>query len=183
MSRNPSGFTLIELLICIVLIGLIARIVLPAAAPYQEGRIELAAADVALALRYARDEALRTGEVRGVKIINATGQVTVYRPNLATSPATVAAVLPNPLTKQPYDFNIAANTLTEGVRMKNSLKPFKYRNNATRQDDVFFDRHGMPVFINGAQRYQLESSALTLLAGNDTRSVVLVPFTGRVAIQ
>jgi secreted protein with Ig-like and vWFA domain len=95
----------------------------------------------------------------------------------------VAAILPNPLSKQPFDFNITTSALTTGVRIENTLKPFKYRNNATRQDDVFFDRLGMPVYINGAQRYQLESSALNLLSGGDTRSVVLVPFTGRVAIQ
>lgn len=183
MVQNPSGFTLIELLLCILLMGIIARIILPTMAPYREGKIELAATDIAMALRFARDEALRNGEERAVKINNTTGQVTVYRPNLATSPATVAAVLPNPLTKQPYDFNIVNNALTAGIRLENSTKPFKYRNNGTLQEDVFFDNHGIPVFINGAQRYQLESGSVQLGSGGGTRSVVLVPFTGRVTIQ
>lgn len=183
MVHNSSGFTLIELLLSILLLAIIARIVLPATAPYQEHKIELAAADIAMALRYARDEALRTGTEHAVKIDNTTSQVTVYLPNLATSPATVAAVLANPLSKQPYDFNITTNALTEGVRIVNTAKPFKYRNNATRQDDVFFDASGMPVFINGAQRYQLQNANLNLLSGNDARSVVLAPFTGRVAVQ
>ena len=181
--QNTRGFTLIELLITVLIIAVIARIVLPSTGPYQEGKLELAAADIAMALRYARDEALRTGTEHAVKVDNTTSRVTVYLPNLATSPATVAAVLANPLTKQPYDFNIATNTLTEGVRIENSVKPFKYRNNVTRQDDVFFDASGMPVFINGAQRYQLQNVVLNLLSGGDTRSVVLIPFTGRVAVQ
>ena len=183
MVQNPSGFTLIELLACILIIGIIARIILPATAPYQEGKIELAATEIAMALRFARDEALRTGEERAVRINNTTGQVTVYRPNLATNPATVAAILPNPLTKQPYDFNVVNNALTEGVRVENPGKPFKYRNNATLQEDVFFDGFGMPVLISGAQRYQLETGAVLLGSGNDNRSVVLVPFTGRVSVQ
>ena len=183
MEQNPSGFTIVELLVCILIIGIIARVALPTAASFRGEKIELAATDIAIALSFARDDAIRTGEERGIKINKTTGQVTVYRPNLATTPVTVDTVLYNPLTKKPYDFNIQDGVLTAGVSIENSENPFKYRNNAMRQEDIFFDAHGMPVFISGAQRYHLESGTVSLSSNSDTRSVALAPFTGRVIIQ
>lgn len=183
MEQNSSGFTIVELLVCILIIGIIARIAMPTAASFRGEKIELAATDIAIALSFARDDAIRTGEERGIKINKTTGQVKVYRPNLATIPVTVDTVLYNPLTKKPYDFNIQDGVLTAGVSIENPENPFKYRNNAARQEDIFFDVHGMPVFISGAQRYHLESGTISLRSGSDTRSVTLVPFTGRIIIQ
>jgi hypothetical protein len=41
----------------------------------------------------------------------------------------------------------------------------------------------MPVFIKGNARYHLESGAIKLAGGSDTRSIELSPFTGRISIQ
>ena len=183
MKQNPAGFTILELLVCILIIGIIARVAMPTAVSFRGEKIELAATDIAIALSFARDDAIRTGEERGIKINKTTGQVTVYRPNLATTPVTVDTVLYNPLTKKPYDFNIQDGVLTAGVSIENPENPFKYRNNAVRQEDIFFDVHGMPVFISGAQRYHLESGTVSLSSNSDTMSVALAPFTGRVIIQ
>jgi len=183
MKQDRSGFTLLELLVVLLLIAIVARVALPTVAPLGSGKTEVAAANIAAALRFARDDAIRNAEERGVRFDRTTGQVTVFKPNLATNPVSIDTLLYNPLTKMPYDFTIQESEFTAGVRMGNTDDLFKYRSNATRQNDIFFDANGMPVFISGTNRYHLESSGVIVEAGSDTRSIAVTPFTGRVSIQ
>jgi len=183
IKHDRSGFTIIELLVVILLIAIIARVALPTVASIGTGKNEVAAASIAAALRFARDQAIHNAVEHGVRINRVTGQVTVFRPNLTTTPVSIDTVLYNPFTKLPYDFNIAEGELTAGVSIGNTVDPFKYRNNAARQSDILFDVQGMPIFISGTDRYHLENGSIIVRAGSESSDVVVAPFTGRVAIQ
>ena len=64
---NEIGYTLIELIITITIIAVIAAIAMPAFSSGSDRQLEAAAAEFAAAMRFARTEAMRTGEPHGFR--------------------------------------------------------------------------------------------------------------------
>ncbi len=179
-GRIQPGFSLLEILAVIAILGIIAVVAMPDFSSSDETKLELAAKEVASALRFARSEALRSGEKRGVLVDHETQQVRVYK--LPTLPPPPENTLYHPITKQPYDFNVSTSAMISGVVITNTSGPFDFSGLGQRKD-VFFDRRGMPLFIEASAIYQLAGGDIRLAYGAAKRSIHLEPVTGRVTIQ
>lgn len=184
MEIGSRGFSVTETLIVITLLGIAAVVAIPSLSPIDEPRLDLAASEIANALRFARSEALRTGQVHGVDIDEQTEQVTVSKTDLGTVPVSPEYVLYHPVKKQLWDFNVNTDSATAGVEITNTTDVFDYMGTG-RFPTVLFNGLGTPLWIDTGSStiHQLADGEVTLEYRGLVRSVRVAPITGRVTIQ
>lgn len=177
------GFTLIELTIVVMILAIVAA-ALSLGPPTAESqrKVDLAAEEVAMALRFARSEALRVGAARAGAVVTASGRVYAATPDLAAGGVALGSLLMNPFDKRDYDFTVGELPAAAGVEIANSADPFVYQGLATEQSDVVFDAAGFPFYLEAGVRYPLASGAVTLRHGGAERTVVLSQIGG-VSLQ
>ncbi len=182
--RQAQGYTLIEMLLVIGLLGLIAALAIPANNGNDEVRLDRAAAAVASAFRFARSEAIRTGEGHGLTVSHVTQTVTVKKYDISVVPLITLSTLTHPISKQPYVFNVNTSSGTQGVTISNNIDVFAYED-AGRRRSVIFDPNGTPIWMVGADpvRKLLTDGTVELSYEGQQRFVSVSPMTGRVTIQ
>jgi len=169
------GHSLAEVLIVCAVLAVAAAVALPTAQPVAEFRADTAAGDVALALRFARQAAVRAGAIRMLGCDQANNRLAVYIPDTNGAAATM---LKNPLRKDDYFVRLDQNGGGQAVIASCS---FVYADKGSAST-VAFDADGNPVRGTGDPKKQaqaLSSGAIVLNAGGALRTVN-VDATGRV---
>ena len=184
VSARNRGFTITELLVVVVIIGLLAVVATPALRSSDPHKLDLAATKVAEAIRLARSESMRTGEVYGITISQASQQVRVRRYDITADPVKPLETLYHPVDKQLLDFDFDELATTQGVRINNTQDVFDYPD-AGRRRTVLFDRQGVPVWIlaGGSKIEPLTKGIVELSLDASKQAVQIAPITGRVTIQ
>ncbi len=182
--KPQTGMSLLELTLVIAILGVLAAVVLPNFSATDPAKLDLAASEVMQAIRMARSESLRTGEMHGLTISQNTHKVEVKKYDLTTSPITTEFKLYHPLEKQVYEFNVEEEPLTAGVTISNTQDAFLFSDN-NRRKSLLFDRTGAPVWFFGStdEIFRLTDGSVQLSYGNATRTIRISPLTGRVALQ
>ena len=103
---RSHGVTLVELLVVITILGVVAVVAIPNFSSSNPQTLDLAAEEFANAMRFARSEAIRTGEPRGFRQRSDTKRIRVFRPDTGTAPWTLNYDVYHPLTKQLYDIKL-----------------------------------------------------------------------------
>jgi len=186
--KPQVGFQLIELLLVVAILGVIALIAIPYLSATDPARLDAAAQEVADALRFARAEAVRTGQAHGVLVDHDASQaaykdIAVYRVDTAASPFAIAALLYHPVDKQAYDRQVVAGPETRGIAFANATAPFSFDAVGGAQQHIHFDAGGAPVQIRDGTPHRLLSGAVLLSLGRERRTVSVQPVTGRVTVQ
>lgn len=183
-NGTVSGFTFIEVLVAVLVLGILLAGLTPQLSAGNAEKLDLAASEVVAAVRFARSEAMRTGEVHAILVDETTSQITVEKTDLTTNPASAETVLYHPINKQPYTFNVARNSVTRNVFVDSSAVAFVYLWYGDRQR-LMFDAAGLPVHIDTTtgNTYQLFQGEIALEYGDLERRVVVQPYTGRVTVQ
>jgi prepilin-type N-terminal cleavage/methylation domain-containing protein len=112
--QSPQGFTLIEVLIAVALIGILGLALIPLLSAQNPTKLDLAAAEVGNALRFAINEAERTG---GYILVDGSdsGHLRIFHSNAS---ADSVATVTDPLTKRPLDIDASSPALSGQVRMR-----------------------------------------------------------------
>lgn len=164
------------LAVCAVL-SIAAVVAMPTAAPVAEFRADAAAGEIVLALRYARDEAIRTGQWRMFRC-DAGDRVSVLAlvedgKNLVESP------VPHPVSRAGYSVPLGA--APSGTNMKMLACSFTFEKGAAAAA-VAFNETGNPVRGTGGdatRKEVLSTGAIVVGAGRAARTVA-VDAAGRV---
>jgi len=185
-TRSARGISLIELTVTVALLAFAAAVAVPNLTTTDPEKAGLAAERVAQALRFARSEALRRGVETGVWVDYdhsdpGVGEVAVYRVDTSVTPAGRGEILRNPFSKQPYDFDVSGNGLTDAA-IAGAAPAFDCEG-VGRRRAVQFDATGMPVCLDGAARHRLLRGAIVIGAGGVVATVRIDPVTGRVEVR
>ena len=185
IKRNTqAGFSLLEISIVVLILGIMAIVVIPDSAPGNQQKLNLAANQIAQALRFAQGEAQRTGEHHGVTISQVTQTITVKKWDLTTDPVSTELIPYHPINKQSFVFDADTMSLAPGVSIINSSDIFNYIT-VGRRRSLIFDPQGVPVWVLGSDDsiYRLLDAVIQLGAGQDQRDITVAPLTGRVTVQ
>jgi prepilin-type N-terminal cleavage/methylation domain-containing protein len=178
MSRRPQGYTLAEMLAVCAVLSIASVVALPSAQPVAEFRADTAAGEVVLALRFAREEALRTGTWRRFSCEAQLNQIRVA--GLDTSGANVDEyTIPHPGSRAAYAVQL--NAAPSGSNISLAGCNFVFADGTTAAT-VAFDEAGNPVRGTGTAVERagvLKAGTVLLGAGNVTRTIA-VDVTGRV---
>jgi len=180
-----NGYSLLELTLVVLILGIMAAAVVPslfsATGPY---KLDLVAEEIAQALRFAQNEARRTGQHYGATISQATQTITVKKWDITTDPVSTELVPYHPVSKKGFVFDADGFSLAPGVSITNASDIFLY-DTIGRRRSLIFDKNGMPVWITnaGVNVYRLLDASVTLSDGDNQSSVMIAPITGRVTVQ
>ena len=176
VKMKKSGFSLTELLIVIGLLSLIAAIAVPALSDNDVSMLDVAAAEVASAIRFAHSESVRTGEPLGINASQSTQRLRVYH----LSGATPVYDVYDPLTKQLYDLQFGASMANVSIQSVY----FKFENYFSPTSFLGFSGGtGIPKYNDSGTIRMLETAYVRLSLDGELRTIDVSPMTGRVTVQ
>jgi len=177
--QQQHGYTLVELVIVVTILAVIAAIAVPNTSSNEEKQLELAAQEFATAIRFARSEALRTGQPVGFHDHASARQLQIFRMDTATFPATLIYDVYHPIDKNLYDIDFAASSTWAVETMDHTVV---YRGTCNQSNRIYFDRNGTP-WCSNPQTVLLDDFEARLTLGGQQRTVHLDRITGRVTVQ
>ncbi len=184
----PRGFTLVEILVVMFILSIIASVALPELSSSNSYKLDLAAEELAIGLRFTRDESVRTGlphafSINGEDSVIEEKYIMIYKAHLNDT-LNASDLLYHPVSKQA--FNYVFYEKMGGVKIVSSIRSFHFKIGATDSDYfVFFDKEGKPFRYDSPpfDFYNLyHSGKIDIEYKGLTKSVVLDP-GGRVWIQ
>ena len=184
-ALRSHGVTLVELLIVVSILGIFALVAIPNLSSGGAKRLDVATAEVVAALRYARSEAMRSGEVHGIKVNHDRDKVEVYKADLSTDPVSIGELLTHPVDHKPYVFDFDTAQMTLGVSISNNDDSFRYRGDTDRNKNLLFDASGTPIWIDtdNGETYALRYGKIKLSYNELERTVWVAAVTGRVTVE
>lgn len=183
--NRQAGYSLLELTFVVLILGIMAAVVVPSVfSPIDQHKLDFVAEEIAQALRFAQNQSRRTGQHYGATISQATQTITVKKWDISADPVTTELVPYHPVRKQSFVFDANGFSLASGISISNSSDVFLY-DSIGRRRSLIFDPEGYPVWITnaGANIYRMLDGTVTLSDGDNQRSVVIAPITGRVTVQ
>lgn len=185
--RREAGISLIEISLVVAILGISALTVIPNFSASDPQRLSLAANRVAEALRFARNESIRTGQAHGVLLdadnSSAGRDISVYKLNPAAGPKDLTYLLYHPVSRQPYDLSMDEASPAAGVTLSSAGKPFHFDGVSGPRSYLHFDPAGRPVRVTSGSTSRMTGGDVQLTYGGQTQTVSVSPVTGRVQLQ
>lgn len=170
---NQDGISLLELTAVIIILGIIAAAVVPSFMSGDRQSVTTATNAVVQALRFARNEAIRTGNPHGVRFTDQQ-RVRVFRLDVTGTPTEQYTVY-DPISKQLYDEDV---TMSSAVVV---VASFKFEIVGLAQTAIAFNARGEPIAADDLDPLYVGGVDVTCNSIGD--AITLTPLTGRVTVQ
>lgn len=149
------GYSIAELLLAIAVIAVVAAAATPSLSDVHVRRLDAASAVVVDALRFARQESIRTGVAHGVRADSAESRLLVFRMDTTANPAVEAYDVVHPVSRETqYEVDLDDRRRTAATSLEGHFEIYTL---ATPHTAISFNRRGEPV--DGA-------TGLPLIAGH-----------------
>jgi hypothetical protein len=143
------------------------------------GKLQVAAQEIADAMRFARSEAMRLREPRGFRQLTSNRSIRVFRPDTGSLPWTEIYDIYHPVSKKIYDIRLDGQLF---VAVDSITAVRQYRGTCNTKAKVYFDANGIPRCLR-PKTTLLDRYEVTLKLGDHQRVVSLQPITGQVTIE
>lgn len=171
------GFSLTEMLVVVAIVGLVAAATTTSLSSSDGKQLDAAASEVASLIRFARTEAIRTGDAHGVSASVASQRIRPYIRGFFGIPSYTVR---NPIDKNLYDLRFNTEPGISDVLVSSVQIDFA---GVGAQTLLGFNADGVPKYETGGTVYMLNSAEIRLSLGNDERVINVAPVTGRVTVQ
>ena len=172
------GFTLPEILIVVFLIGIIASVVVPNFSSSDSKALDVSTNEVVQAIRYARNEAIRTNISHGVSFDIANKRLRVYWLDTSGTPTAIYDVR-NPIDKKLYQVNFESDLYPATLSSVN----IKYAVAPVQSFIGFAATTGTPKYNDLGTIRLLETATIKIAYRSEERTISIAPITGRVTVQ
>jgi len=178
-AAAQRAYTVTELLVVVVLLGLAATIAMPSPKPGESRKLDFAAVEIANAMRFARSEAMRTGDAKGFYQQSVAKRIRVFSIDTDSLPATIEYDVYHPVDKTLYvrQFKQQPYAFDGNIEIGPS-----YRSTCDTTSTVYFDAGGTPWCSDPAD-VLLKRFDVILTLGTSSRVVTLNGITGRVTVR
>jgi type II secretion system protein H len=176
---RSQGFSLLEFLLVLMVLGIVAVAAVPSLSSGDYISLELAAGEIADAMRYARSEALRTGEPRGFQLQTTEARIRVVSADTSSNPWTPRYDVEHPGVHNFYDIDLASHSF---ARIDGMARNTVFHGNCNNPDLIFFDVGGIPSCGDSGGAL-VDQYDVKLSLGSQSRVVSLQGITGRVTVQ
>lgn len=163
----------------VAILGVVAVVAIPDLRSGDDGKLDLAAQVVASAMRFARSEAMRTGEPYGFRQQSGAKRIRVFRPDTSASPWVLNYDVYHPVSKQLYDVDLDTHPFAYADSLSRTPS---FKGTCNINGNVYFDGNGIPRCAD-PDTILLEQFDVTLTLGPHTRIVTLDGITGRVRVR
>lgn len=176
--KGQKAYSLVEILAVVLIIGVSAAVFIPNLFVTREYRLELAVNEVVQALRYARSEAIRVNDRKGVLPDSNALRIQVFSVDAGTNPWTLVFDIYDPLSKKIYDvkLNEVAEAQVDSMQLSAS-----YSGNCNSQA-IVFDTMGEPVCADPSG-VRITNYQIDLNLDSYQRQISLNGASGRVVVQ
>lgn len=180
--KNQAGLSLVETVIVVAILALTAMVALPTLSTPTPARLDVVAAQVAEAMRFARDESMRLGTPYGMDQVAAGRRIQVFRVDTATTPWSAVFDVYHPVTKKPYHLRFTEpNHPLVAIDSLNRSASYRGTCLSTRER-YYFDAQGTPWCLD-PKNVLLDWYKVSLTVNGQTRTVTLHGITGRVTVE
>jgi type II secretion system protein H len=179
MRQRERGYSLPELLAVVIILGVAAAVAIPDISTTNPNKLDLAAEELAQAMRYARSEAIRTGTPRGFRQQSTEKRIRVFTPDTSSSPWALNYDVYHPVSKKLYDIDLDSHAFARADSLSHNRV---YRGTCNTPGSIYFDSSGIPRCVD-PETVLLEQFDVTLTLGSHSRVVSLSAITGRVTVQ
>ena len=177
--QSEQGFSLVELLIVVTILGIAASVAIPDISTTNISRLDLAAEELAQAMRFARSEAIRSGQPHGFRQQSGAKRIRVFRPDTGTAPWTLNYDVYHPISKKLYEIDFNTHPFARADTISRTPTFFGTCN---VNGNIYFDSRGIPR-CNDPETVLLQKFVITLTLDKHSRTVTLNGITGRVSVQ
>ena len=174
-----KGYTLLEMMIVVGILAIAAAVAVPSITSSDHHKLDAAGALVADTIRFAREEARRTGIVHGVKVDLANARIDVFRLDEIPDPNVTIFDVRNPISKQLYTVDLDAPPHNHvaigavgGVMQGACSDP----------DSIGIDPHGITRCIEPLTTRVLDPN-IQLEFGIHRSTIMVDSYTAQVSIQ
>ncbi len=176
---QQGGYTLLEMLIVVGLLAMIAAIAVPSVTPAEHQKLSLAASTVAAVLRFAREEARRSGVIHGVSVDVLNDQVSVFRLDETPNPNVKIFDVYQPVSKQLYTVQLGASPFG-GVAL-NAIGG-QMMGTCNDPENIAFDSNGVVRCVEPVAT-RIRNASIELALDRLQLTIAIDEYAGRVTIQ
>jgi len=179
-SSCCKGVTLIEIIIVVTIIAVFAVVALPSFTSSEKYQLEAATQQFADAIRFARSEAMRTGDWYGYYLREDLQKISVYRVDTGTSPWTPIYDVYHPVTKQLYTIDLNNDSVSS---VESIIESFSYQaGSCTNVRYTNFNNNGV-AYCSDPNNLLLKQGALTFNLNSHFREITLNGLNGQVSVK